>query len=206
MKQLIVLCSLLFLLMGCGPVDEAPSVSTTPAEEGVNVSDRMEKVDRLMEMRDLDEIFALEDDTDFCIALSSALADWTEYGERLDRLSPEAQVFYLCEALDGMVNSDGFYGFILESYGRWAPETVDALETIGAPKTADIVRRAIALLPDGVCPRDYIERETILLDNDEYYYEAYDALDEEFYAYPDGALQNLYAAYAREHRDCFSQP
>lgn len=205
MKQFMILCSLLFLLMGCVPVDEAPGVSSTPAEEGSDMSDIHKQVERLMEMRDLDEIFALEDDTDFCIALSSALADWTEYGERLDRLSPEAQVFYLCDALESKVNNDGFFGFISESYGRWAPETVDALETISAPKTADILRRAIALLPDGVCPRDYIERETILLDNDDYYSEAYGVLDEEFYACPDGDLQGLYAAYAREHRDCFTQ-
>lgn len=205
MKQLIVLCSLLFLLTGCVPVDEVPGVSSTPAEEGIDISDILLKVDRLMKMRNLDEIFALEDDTDFCIALSSALDDWAEYGEELDRLSPEAQVFYLCDALESKVNNDGIYGFILESYGHWAPETVDALETIGAPKTADILRRAIALLPDGVCPKDNIERETILLDNDDYYSEAYGVLDEEFYACPDGDLQGLYAAYAREHRDCFTQ-
>ena len=123
------------------------------------MSDRMDKVKQLMSMRDLDEIFALEDDTDFAIALSSALCDWTNYGEKLDILSPEAQVFYLCNTLDEKVNNDGLIGFIFESYGQWAPETAEALETVGAPQTADILRRAIALLPDGVCPRDYAQRE-----------------------------------------------
>ncbi len=166
----------------------------------------IDEVNALMAMRDLDAIFALEHDTDFCIALSSALNDWTEYGKYLECLSPEAQAFYLCDALESKVNNDGLFGFILESYGRWAPETVDALETIGAPQTADILRRVIALLPNGICPRDDIEREAILLDNDDYYSEAYGKLDDEFYAEPDGSLQDLYAAYARAHRDSFSQP
>lgn len=205
-RQFTVLCALLFLLLGCVPVEEDPGVSSTPAEEGIDRSDIVGKVEQLMKMRDLDAIFALENDTDFCTALSSALEDWTEYGEYPDRLSPEGQVFYLCNALQEKVFNDGLYGFILESYGRWAPETVDALETVGAPQTADILRRVIALLPNGICPKDDIERETILLDNADYYSEAYDALDDEFYADPDGDLQDLYAAYARAHRECFVQP
>ncbi len=168
------------------------------------MSDIKDSLERLMAMRDLDEIFALEDDTDFSIALSSALSDWTEFGERLDAISSEAQVFYLCNALDEKVNSDGLFGFLIESYGRWTPETVDALETIGAPRTADILRRAIALFPDGPFPRDYEERENLLLDENASYSEECNKLDSEFYAYPDGVLQDLYTSYARNHRDCFS--
>jgi len=152
----------------------------------------------------LDVIFALEDDTDFCIALSSVLDEKTDYGERLEELAPAAQVFYLCNALDAKVNSDGFYGFLLESWGRWTPETVDALETVGAPKTAELLRRAAALFPAGPFPRDDGEREELLLEEDEAYSEECGELDDEFYAYPDGLLQTLYAAYARDHRDDFS--
>ncbi len=168
--------------------------------------DKMDSVEQLMAMRNLDEIFALEDDTDFAIALYSALCDWTEFGEHLDAISPEAQVFYLCNALDEKVNSDGLYGFLIESYGRWTPETADALETIGAPRTAKILLRAIALFPDGPFPRDYEERENLLLDENASYSEECDKLDSEFYAYPDGVLQDLYISYARNHRDCFSAP
>lgn len=204
-KWMAGLCALFLLLAGCSPTAE-PSDTPLPTEEETVVSDTMDKVERLMAMRDLDEIFALEDDTDFATALSSALCDWTNYGEHLELLSPEAQVFYLCGQLDSEINSNGFVGFIFESYGQWAPETVDALETIGAPQTADILRRAIALLPDGVCPRDHTQREGLLFEDEDKYYTAYNALDEEFYAYPDGVLTDLYVAYARDHRDCFSEP
>ncbi len=166
--------------------------------------DTMDEMERLMAMRDLDEIFALEDDTQFCIALSSALDEKTGYGDKLEELAPEARVFYLCNALEEKVNSDGLYGFFLESYGQWALETVDALETVGALKTADILRRAIALFPDGICPKDGVERENILLDDRDRFAEACGGLDGEFYAYPDGSLQAFYAAYARDHRDAFS--
>lgn len=132
-KWLAGLCALFLLLTGCTPAaEEVPSTNTPTEEESpLSISDIVEQ---LMAMRDLDEIFALENDTDFAIALGSALDDWTEYGQYLDRLSPEAQVFYLCEAVENKVNCDGLYGFILEFYGHWAPETVDALETVGAPK------------------------------------------------------------------------
>lgn len=203
-KWIMGLCALFLLLAGCSPAAE-PSDTPLPTEEETAVS-VMDKVKRLMAMRDLDEIFALEDDTDFATALSSALCDWTDYGESLDGLSPEAQTFYLCDILEMQVNNDGFVGFIFESYGQWAPETVDALETIGAPQTADILRRAIALLPDGVCPRDYTQRNDLLFEDEDKYYTAYNALDEEFYAYPDGVLSDLYVTYARDHRDCFSAP
>ncbi len=170
------------------------------------MADIKESLDRLMAMRDPDEIFALEDDTDFGTALFSALCDWTEFGERLDAVSLEAQVFYLCLTLDNEVNSNGLYGFLIESYGRWAPETADALEAIGAPGTANILRRAIALFPDGPFPRDYEEREKLLLDKKASYSKECDKLDREFYAYPDGMLQDLYISYARNHQDCFSAP
>ncbi len=168
------------------------------------MSDTMDEVERLLAMRDLDEIFALEDDTEFCIALSSALNEKTSYGDKLEELAPEAQVFYLCNALEEEVNSDGLHGFFSVPYGQWALETVDALETIGALKTADILRRAIALFPDGICPKDGAERENILLDDFDRYTEVCDELDDEFYAYPDGVLQDLYVSHARNHRDAFS--
>ncbi len=170
------------------------------------MSDILDSLKRLTAMRNLDEIFALEDDTDFGTALFSALSDWTEFGERLDAISPEAQVFYLCITLDEKVNSDGLYGFLMESYGRWAPETADALEAIGALRTANILRRAVALFPDGPFPRDYEEREKLLLDKNAPYSEECNKLDSEFYAFPDGMLQDLYISYARNHRDCFSAP
>ena len=198
--RLMAIFGILLLLLSAG---YQPTNIPTGEESAVSV---MDDVNRLNSMRDLDEIFALEGDNEFSIAFSSALEDWTEYGEHLEALSPEARIFYLCNAIERDVNCDGFLGYIFEHDGCYATETVVALETIGAPKTADILRRAIAFLPNGVCPTDYFEREDILFTDYDGYSSAYSELDEEFYSYPDGVLWQLNAAYARARRDSFSAP
>ena len=204
-KWMAGLCALFLLLAGCSPAAE-PSDTPLPTEEETVVSDTMDKVERLMAMRDLDEIFALEDDTDFAIALSSALCDWTDYGESLDGLSPEAQSFYLCYSLDAEVNNGGFSSFIYNSTGQWGPETIEALETVGAPQTAELLRQVIALLVCDEYPRDIIERNEILNLSSDAFDRSIDELDNAFFASPDGVLQDLYVTYARDHRDCFSEP
>ena len=71
--KLIAIFSVLLLLLTAG-CQSGPNI---PTEEESAVS-IMDDVDRLSSMRDLEEIFALEDDNEFGIALSSALDDWTE--------------------------------------------------------------------------------------------------------------------------------
>ena len=163
----------------------------------------MDDVDQLMAMRDPEDIFALEDDTDFAIALSSALCDWTNGGESLEVLSTEAQVFFLCNALDAEVNNGGFSAFFYNSTGKWGPETIEALETVGAPQTAELLRQFLAPFPQDPYPRDQEERNELLLELPDSIADDLDALDDAFFAKPDGLLQDLYVAYAREHRDSF---
>lgn len=166
--------------------------------------DERNSLEQLMAMRDMDEIFALEDDTDFVTALSSALWDRTESGKHLDAVSPEARVFYLCNALDAEVNNGGFSAFFYNPSGQWGPETIDALETVGAPGTAELLRRFIALLPCDGYPRDIAVRNDVLLEVPDTFDANVGELDDEFYAGPDGSLQALYVTYARDHRDDFS--
>lgn len=166
--------------------------------------DKRNSLEQLMAMRDMDEIFALEDDTDFVTALSSALWDRTGFGKHLDAVSPEARVFCLCNALDAEVNNGGFSAFFYNPSGQWGPETTDALMTVGAPRTAELLRRFIALLPCDGYPRDITVRNEILLEVPEGFDADVGELDDEFYTEPDGSLQALYVAYARDHRDDFS--
>ena len=204
-KWIIGLCALFLLLAGCSPAEKSLNTSPPLVEESLML-DSVEQVKRLMSMRDLDEIFALEDDTDFAIALHSALCDWTDYGESLDVLSPEAQRFYLCYSLDAEVNNGGFSSFIYNSTGQWGPETIEALETVGAPQTAELLRQVIALLVCDEYPRDVIERNEILDLSSDAFDRSIDELDNAFFASPDGVLTDLYVTYARDHRDCFSAP
>lgn len=206
-KWLAGLCALFLPLTGCTPAaEEVPNTSTPTEEESLlaDIADGVEKIKQLSAMRDLDEIFALEDDTAFAIALSSALCDWTEFGEHLDVISPEAQVFYLCNTLDAEVNNGGFGAFIYNSSGQWGPETVEALKTVGASQTAELLRQVIDLFACDEYPRDLIERNNVLLNASLGAFEG--TINDAFFTYPDGLLQDLYISYARNHRDCFSAP
>jgi uncharacterized protein DUF4375 len=102
-------------------------------------------------------------------------------------------VFDLVKALEDEVNNGGFDQFFYNNAGDNTMETIQALETIGAVKIADVVKRAAAMFPGGMPPRDRFARQDILLENFPRA-EAFEALNDEFYAYPDD-LAGLLAAY-----------
>jgi len=54
------------------------------------------------------------------------------------------------------VNNGGFSQYFLNSSGETAGFVVEALETIGAPNTADICRRAIAIAFPDELPSDSV--------------------------------------------------
>lgn len=107
--------------------------------------------------------------------------DLTEVGE--NQLSKD-EVVDLIDALEGEVNNGGFHQYFYNSAGDRTAETIQALEIIGAFAIADIVKRAAQKFPYGMPPTDRFERQDVLLEacpNAQ----AFQALDEEFYQYPD---------------------
>jgi hypothetical protein len=109
-------------------------------------------------------------------------------------LRPE-EIVELIRWLDAEVDNGGFHQFFNNSPGDKTAETIAALESVGATKTADIVRRAAARFPGGTPPQNRDERMAVL------WREfpdpgAFDPLNEEFYGYPDGLLETLLARFA----------
>jgi hypothetical protein len=100
------------------------------------------------------------------------------------------EVAVLVEALEGEVNNGGFHQFFYNSAGDNTMETIQALETIGAAAMADIVKRAAAMFPGKMPPKDRFPRQDVLLENfpDS---AAFRELDEEFYKYPDDLSRML---------------
>ena len=98
------------------------------------------------------------------------------------------QVFELVEIVEGEVNNGGFDQFFYNSSGNNTAETIQALETIGAPKTADIIRRAAMRFKDGIPPKDRAERFQLMKlqfpESTEF-----DDLDAEFWAYPEDVFK-----------------
>ena len=111
-------------------------------------------------------------------------------------MSPDI-VADLIEALEGEVNNGGFDQFFYNSAGDKTAETILALEAIGAARTADIVKRAAAMFPGGMPPKERFARQDILLTAFPSS-EAFKALDNEFYEYFDD-LEGLTENYNDTH-------
>ena len=65
----------------------------------------------------------------------------------------------LVAALEAEVNNGGFDQFFFNTAGNRTKETIEALELIGAQKTAEIVRRAALKFPGGFPATDRHERQ-----------------------------------------------
>jgi hypothetical protein len=103
------------------------------------------------------------------------------------------EVADLVRALEDEVNNDGFDQFFYNNASDNPIETIQALEAIGAFKMADIVKRAAAMFPGGMPPKERFARPGVLLAKfpDA---AAFNGLDEEFCEYPDD-LSGLLARY-----------
>lgn len=130
------------------------------------------------------------------IALSES--ESTEFGRKdVAAQSPEQRVFSLVWAIDGAVHMDGFAGYLGGYSGEGANGAPEALEAIGAPQTADIVRRAFAVVSDGPLPDDDDARAELASSLNDEQLAQLDALDQEFYARPEdltGLLFDFVAA------------
>jgi hypothetical protein len=131
----------------------------------------------------------------FLISLSERL--WPIANERFSELSPSEKVFILVWELEAEVNNGGFHQFFFNSAGDRAGATAAALRSIGAKRAADIVDRATSSFPKGV-PADRSVRQGLLeeIDPD---IALFEALDQEFYTYPDD-LSRLLHDFVVEHR------
>ena len=119
--------------------------------------------------------------------------------EGFESLTEPERVLFIVWAAVGQIENGGFDQFFYNSSGNFALEAVSALEAIGAIHKAAVVKRALALFPDSLPPRDRDARIE-LLDNiagteDE---DAFDPLNEEFYTIPENT-DLLLAAYLESH-------
>ena len=120
-----------------------------------------DKADENAPAMELDEIWQLTDKTDFLIAINERLNARSSYGEHLEQLSSEEQVFYICNLLEEEVNNGGFDQFLYNSSGNYAHRVEECLRTIGANKTADICHVAFAAFGKPI-PQDRNKREKFL--------------------------------------------
>lgn len=129
----------------------------------------------------------------------SAIDEKCEYGDAMEKLNEHERLFYITQTLEQEVNNGGFSQYFYNSSGNFANEMVDAFTRIGALKTAEICKKAVAVF-NGQVPVDRDERENLLesLDCED----IFDECDNAFYDYEDD-LEALNYAYVMKHRKFF---
>lgn len=112
------------------------------------------------------------------------------------------KVFSAIWAVESEVNNGGFSQYFSNSSGESAPFVVDALETIGAPKTASICKRAIASgFPAGL-PRTPESIASAAANFSDDILERLEPFDQEFLSYPHN-LTDLLFEYVSKHPEEF---
>ena len=108
-------------------------------------------------------------------------------------LTPAVRVAYCLHQLEAEVNNGGFHQFFSNSTGEYVAETIQALLDIGAIRTSDLLKRAVAIgFPAGY-PADASAYASAVADFDDVA-DALEPLDQEFFRYED-SLSDLVNEY-----------
>jgi hypothetical protein len=126
----------------------------------------------------------------------------TKFGkEEFSRQSFPQKVFSAVWAAESEINNGGFAQYFQNASRETAPFMVEAFEAIGAPRTAGICRRAIAVaFPKGLpsTPEAIVSAAVELPDD---ITEALEALDAEFFQYPHDLTDLLFAFVAKHPKE-----
>ncbi len=137
------------------------------------------------------------------ILINLSSSDKTRVGkEDFASQSLPQKVFSTIWAVEAEVNNGGFSQYFLNTSAESAPFVVEALRIIGAPDTAAICERAIAVaFPSGLPESEDAIRLAATEFPDEVL-EKLEALDQEFFSYPHDLTELLFA-YVSAHPEEF---
>ena len=107
-------------------------------------------------------------------------------------MSDGEKVVLFIENLEREVNNGGFSQFFWNSSGDYAQETLAALKSIGANKTAEIVSKAFSVWPNGNIPSDRVARQNTLETIEDKSVETWNICDDTFYEYEDDISSLLF--------------
>ena len=137
------------------------------------------------------------------ILIDLSSSDKTSFGKiEFAAQSAPQKVFSTIWEVESEVNNGGFSQYFGNSSAGTASFVVEALRTIGAPGTADICERAIAVaFPSGLPVSDNAIRSAGGDFSDEVL-DKLESLDREFLSYPHDLTELLFA-YVSEHPEEF---
>lgn len=160
-----------------------------PTEKELSKS--IDEFNQLWDM-DIKDIWNIGNMNSFVIAMTGWVNRKCNYGKNVSVLTPEEKIFYIVNSFQSEVNNGGFDQFLFNSSGAFARELLSSLTAIGANRTAEIYKPALAKLPHEL-PEDDGERD-VLLDEliTEDISELFASCDQQFYGYPDNLEELLY--------------
>ena len=71
----------------------------------------------VLETKSIDEIWALDEKTDFVVQMYMYVAEKCNYGQKMEELNEAQRVFYIAQELEAEVNNGGFSQFFFNSNG-----------------------------------------------------------------------------------------
>ena len=136
------------------------------------------------------------------ILIELSESERTKFGKQnFESQSVAQKVFSSVWSLESEVNNGGFSQYFLNDSAQTAAFVAQALDAIGAPRTADICRRAIkCAFPDGL-PSTPAAISSTAADFSDETMDGLDALDKEFFAYPHDLTELLFAYVAANPRE-----
>lgn len=152
---------------------------------------KIRKRDKIVREEDIENLFLLDDNSDFSIALFEILVNRHE--KKPNSLNSVQQNLFLCMHMENAGQADSILSFLQEWFPKQKKQVVKSLSEIGATKSAKIIEQAIALLSK----------------NNSWFFESSDEnserlmmkFDNEFSSYPDGPKMDLYRKYAEKNRN-----
>ena len=153
-------------------------------------------------MNTITEALQLKDETDAVLAIREIIDTHWDY-EDLSLLTEAERLFVFVENVEQEVNNGGFDQFFFNSSGDHAHDSLHALETIGAVKTAAILKKAMSIFPEGRVPgTEEARAEALEPVGEERYTKWFDACDEEYYEL-DENREALLLKYVRDNASRF---
>lgn len=151
---------------------------------------------------DVEKLLRMDDENKIVIEMDNYICNLCSFGDDLSKLTDAQKLFFYNQEFERGVNDEGFYGFFLNSSGKYATETIDSLKKIGANKTSNILQKAMAIFPDSKVPKDDKKREDLIEKLSERAEDVWSELEDKFYEYEDD-LNNLNVKFIRDNIKSF---
>ena len=147
-------------------------------------------LDSLVDNNNIEEVFTLKENSDFSTTLHQIL---TKKYDKDPKSLNEAQLnLFLCMHLENSGQSCSILSCLQEWFPQHLNKFVNSLREINAFKCADIIEKAINILPkDG---------SWFFESSDQNSEEMMAKFDSEFSDYPDGNMNDLYRKYAETYK------